>query len=225
MTRIRRRGFVLCGLAVLVAVPATALTVYVAEDGKAVGPFDTAAIKARLGSQEQAGKTLVWMQGMADWAPADQVPALAALVASLPLVPPFEPAKYLIGSWRSDDQPIKVGKTAIMGQILYTFSADGSATFQSSGSRITITTKPGPKPGETQTISESLILNDAFSGTYSVGPSEDGFFLIKMKGKLTDLSGNADEKPLDWRESLELRQAGPNHLRSRYGVNYYKTDG
>jgi len=66
-----------------------AASYFVVIEGKQTGPFDMQT----LGSQASAGRltqqTLVWTQGMAQWMPAGQVSALAAIFAGVP--PPLPP--------------------------------------------------------------------------------------------------------------------------------------
>jgi membrane protease subunit (stomatin/prohibitin family) len=66
-----------------------AATYFVAIEGKQTGPFDmqTLASQASMGRLTQ--QTLVWTQGMAQWTPAGQVPALAGIFANVP--PPLPP--------------------------------------------------------------------------------------------------------------------------------------
>ena len=51
--------------------------VYAAVDGKQAGPFGAAALEARIEAGTITRDTLVWMQGMDDWAPASEVEAVA----------------------------------------------------------------------------------------------------------------------------------------------------
>jgi membrane protease subunit (stomatin/prohibitin family) len=62
---------------------------FVAIEGKQAGPFDlqTLASQAAMGRLTQ--QTLVWTQGMAQWTPAGQVPALEGIFANVP--PPLPP--------------------------------------------------------------------------------------------------------------------------------------
>lgn len=62
---------------------------YVAIGGVQSGPFDLATISSQVASGRITAQTLVWTQGMAQWTPAGQVPALAGVVASVP--PPLPP--------------------------------------------------------------------------------------------------------------------------------------
>jgi membrane protease subunit (stomatin/prohibitin family) len=68
----------------------SAVTFFVAMDGKQAGPFDVAT----LGQHAQRGlllrSSLVWKQGMASWTPAENVPELQSLFAAMP--PPLPPA-------------------------------------------------------------------------------------------------------------------------------------
>ncbi len=51
-------------------------------DGKALGPFDLAALAQRVKDGLLRADTLVWREGMAAWAGAAQVPEVAALVGN-----------------------------------------------------------------------------------------------------------------------------------------------
>lgn len=55
--------------------------------GKATGPYSTQQLQAGVVSGEVNAATLVWSTGMAEWAPAGQVPALASLF-DVPPPPP-----------------------------------------------------------------------------------------------------------------------------------------
>ena len=219
-----RRALLLSGLAALLtATEAVALSVYVAEDGQVSGPFDEAALKARLESRTKAAATLVWMQGMADWTPASKVPALAALVAGLPLDAPFDPAAYLVGAWVSDDHAMGSGKNAFVGKISVVFAANGSFTMQITGNRTTLKAIPAPQPGAPPMESEYLYWDISTVGTYVLRQQADGSFEVTMKGTVTDNSVNADGNALKGEEVREFRRMGPDHMQTRYGVNYRRT--
>jgi membrane protease subunit (stomatin/prohibitin family) len=66
-----------------------AATYFVAIEGKQTGPFDIQALAAQASSGRLTQQTLVWTQGMAQWTPAGQVPALAGIFANVP--PPLPP--------------------------------------------------------------------------------------------------------------------------------------
>lgn len=60
---------------------------YVARDGAATGPFDTVVLRSMASTGELETSTLVWKEGMTDWAAAGNLQELAALFAG-PAVPP-----------------------------------------------------------------------------------------------------------------------------------------
>lgn len=62
---------------------------FVAVGGQRTGPFDIQAISAQASAGTLTQQTLVWTQGMAQWTPAGQVPALASVFAGVP--PPLPP--------------------------------------------------------------------------------------------------------------------------------------
>jgi membrane protease subunit (stomatin/prohibitin family) len=66
-----------------------AATYFVAIEGKQTGPFDMQTLSSQATMGRLTQQTLVWTQGMAQWAPAGQVPALAGIFASVP--PPLPP--------------------------------------------------------------------------------------------------------------------------------------
>ncbi len=68
--------------------PATA-TLHVAIAGKQTGPFDLAALEAKVREGAVTRDSLVWKQGMASWTAAGSVPELASLFAAVP--PPLPP--------------------------------------------------------------------------------------------------------------------------------------
>ncbi len=62
----------------------TASAYFVGIDGKQAGPFDAAALSARVSQGQLTRDTLVWKQGMAGWIKADAVPELQGLFAAVP---------------------------------------------------------------------------------------------------------------------------------------------
>jgi membrane protease subunit (stomatin/prohibitin family) len=66
-----------------------AATYFVAAGGQRTGPFDLQALAAQASAGTLTAQTLVWTQGMAQWTPAGQVPALAQILTSVP--PPLPP--------------------------------------------------------------------------------------------------------------------------------------
>jgi membrane protease subunit (stomatin/prohibitin family) len=62
---------------------------YVGANGQQLGPFDQAGLTAQARGGTLTRGSLVWKNGMAAWTPAEQVPELASLFASIP--PPLPP--------------------------------------------------------------------------------------------------------------------------------------
>jgi membrane protease subunit (stomatin/prohibitin family) len=60
------------------------VTFFVAVNGQQQGPFDVQTIAAKAHSGLIQRNTLVWRQGMANWAPAEQVAELAGAFAAVP---------------------------------------------------------------------------------------------------------------------------------------------
>jgi membrane protease subunit (stomatin/prohibitin family) len=62
---------------------------FVAIEGKQTGPFDVQTLASQAATGRLTQQSLVWAQGMSQWTPAGQVPALAGIFANLP--PPLPP--------------------------------------------------------------------------------------------------------------------------------------
>jgi membrane protease subunit (stomatin/prohibitin family) len=63
---------------------------FVGVNGSQAGPFDLAALSAKVGSGEITRQTLVWRQGMAGWTAAESVADLQSMFAHVP--PPLPPS-------------------------------------------------------------------------------------------------------------------------------------
>ncbi len=57
----------------------SALQYFVGRNGSPTGPFDAATIANQIRSGELKRDMLVWHEGMAQWAPANQIPTIAGL--------------------------------------------------------------------------------------------------------------------------------------------------
>jgi membrane protease subunit (stomatin/prohibitin family) len=62
---------------------------FVAVEGKQTGPFDMQTLASQAAAGRLTQQSLVWTQGMSQWTPAGQVPALAGIFANVP--PPLPP--------------------------------------------------------------------------------------------------------------------------------------
>jgi membrane protease subunit (stomatin/prohibitin family) len=65
-------------------VPPAAAAWHIVEDGKAAGPYDVEALRGKASARTLQRDSLVWSEGMAEWAKAGEVDALRPLFASLP---------------------------------------------------------------------------------------------------------------------------------------------
>lgn len=66
----------------------------IAINGQQYGPYNYAQLQSMVQTNQFTEQTLVWTQGMAQWAPANQVPELSSLfgnAASAPTPPPMPP--------------------------------------------------------------------------------------------------------------------------------------
>lgn len=61
---------------------------YLAVNGQQTGPFDLAKLQEMAGKGEFHRQTLVWKAGLVNWMPAEQVPELKPLLATVPPPPP-----------------------------------------------------------------------------------------------------------------------------------------
>lgn len=64
---------------------------HVAVNGQQAGPYTVPQLQQAVAAGQIDGQTVVWTNGMAAWTPASQVPALAALFAAPPPLPPAAP--------------------------------------------------------------------------------------------------------------------------------------
>ncbi len=65
-------------------VPGAVSPFFLAIGGRQAGPFDFGLLASKVGSGELTRETLVWRQGMTNWAKAGEVPELAALFTAAP---------------------------------------------------------------------------------------------------------------------------------------------
>ena len=69
--------------------PDTAGVAYhVERDGQIDGPYELADLRGRVSHGTLTRETLVWAEGMQEWQPANEIPAVAELFASTPPPPP-----------------------------------------------------------------------------------------------------------------------------------------
>ncbi len=68
--------------------PITQQAYYVAVNGQQTGPFELSKLQQMAAQGQFTRQSMVWAQGMKDWAPAATVSALAQLFAAVPPPPP-----------------------------------------------------------------------------------------------------------------------------------------
>ena len=71
--------------------PPPAAAFHVTANGQTMGPFSLAQMQSGAQAGQINGDSLVWCQGMASWAPAKTVPALASIFQAAPPPPPPPP--------------------------------------------------------------------------------------------------------------------------------------
>ncbi|MCQ2285993.1 MAG: GYF domain-containing protein [Bacteroidales bacterium] len=92
------------------AIKSDVSNVYIANNGQQAGPFSEAEIKKLIGNGIIAQETLIWMPGMAQWTPANQVPTINKLFLlsskltepSVPKAPSIMPVPEVENTIRED---------------------------------------------------------------------------------------------------------------------------
>lgn len=134
---------------------AAAQGIYVVDNGAKNGPFERAELEERAADGRLTGDTLVWMEGMPDWAPAKEVPEVAALLAPPEPEVPTAVQIYLLedGSRTGphDRQTVqeRVDRGIVTGKTLvWTEGMTGWEPLEKEAERlqITVTAKPAPPP-------------------------------------------------------------------------------
>lgn len=218
-----RRAVLFGGLATLVSRYLNAATpgIYITENGEVLGPFDEVTLKDRIKSVAEAEKTLVWHQGMADWKPATQVPALSAFVAALPAETPFDFATHVIGNWLSIDALIEFKSYTYIGRHTLSFGADGTYSGRVYFQYIKQLWKPDPAGGGQQFVDESVYLDRSQSGKYKIEPHDlPGKHIVKFDGETVSLQ-NGDSRKADPEKFGKLFEiVTPDHMTTSLGENF-----
>ena len=148
------------------------IAVYVAQGGKRTGPFDEAGLKGLASKGNLTNETLVWKEGMSDWAPASSISELKKIIAATK--PAFDPKKYLIGTWETA-KPIQVD---IGGGLKGDLS--GTTTYLSDGTSSTYGTLSVMMPQAG--MMNAVITAD---GTYKITPLTEDSFIVKPNLQVT----------------------------------------
>ncbi|UYV37609.1 DUF4339 domain-containing protein [Rhodobacteraceae bacterium D3-12] len=119
--------------------PLPRLNYFVALGGQPSGPFDAAALMDLAGKGSLTGQTLVWTDGMADWAPASGVADMQAILKTAvkpepnPVLPPDNIAKgkaYLTGTWTVQNGMMINGAQQAQFNGSITYKSDGTSAAQ-----------------------------------------------------------------------------------------------
>ena len=119
--------------------PVASLDLYIAMNGQQSGPFNFQVLRGMVASGQFRPDTIVWKQGMVDWAPAGSLQELSSLFANGPgPVNPnpqpnsgFDPQAYVVGRWVSDPAYVDIGDGQQgLAKITFTYNADGTVTSQ-----------------------------------------------------------------------------------------------
>lgn len=236
---LHRRTVLAAGLAMIVPGVGMALEVrvFVAKDGQPTGPYDEAGLRQRIRSRAEAATTLVWHQGMADWAPATQVPALAVLVASLPAETPVDFGHYILGTWTSNDSvipvktPDKPGIQSFVGRSTWIFTPDNTYKISGYAERLRTYSRPLPvPPGASQGgqgpvrpalefVDESVRVSSEVSGTYRIVGTNGTVFTIELDGRQESVVNSEPIPSSSVKSTLTLTMVGPDHMRTAIGEN------
>lgn len=125
---------------------------YAGIGGQPVGPMEEAEIRARIAAGEITGDTLVWTEGMPNWAAAREVEAIAALLPGAPPAPApapapapvasdpaADPSGWLAGRWRAEGETMVegIGLSPMTATLDYrpdgSFRMEGTLTVQIEG--------------------------------------------------------------------------------------------
>ena len=193
---------------------------YVGIAGKPVGPLDEAALREKVASGDLDEDSLVWTEGMADWAPAADVTEIAALLEpEAPAMgakagdgktpkPAAADASGLAGGWEIDGMIKIEGIGYVPADVLQVFNPDGS--YRASGTIISTVPGYGPQPVEmtVETVGSwtARVLADGsveltLHGASSVGVPSLGLAPVKS--------------PVN--ETVIIRVAGPDTLIDQSG--------
>ena len=156
--------------------PAQQLKVFYAVNGQVFGPFNKEQLATKIAAGEVNRKTMVWMEGMADWQAAATVGAVAPLLTAVPPEPKFDAAAFLAGTWESQAPGHFPDGTQYQYAGTITYRADGSMT---GFGTITAQTQYG-----------QFVLNNSIKGTWKVDPKTDNSFILSTNATVTSTTVN-----------------------------------
>lgn len=103
------------------------LAVFVAVQGAATGPFDEARLKDMAAQGQLTAQSMVWKEGMAEWAAATGIPEVKQILDTT--TPKLDVQALLVGSWESPPQ-----QSPMVGYPGATQTISGTTTYGADGS-------------------------------------------------------------------------------------------
>jgi len=189
----------------LPAVPS--ISVFVAQNGAPTGPFDATQLTELARTGALAAGTMVWQEGMADWAAASTVDALKTILADTTVT--LDPMQYLQGTWVS--APTSVPMEGIgngIGNMVVNYEASGAV---SGYGTINVESAYGPMQ---LTVTVQGTYTAQMSGTDAIIVTPNVQITVSMPGQVPNVE--PDKTP------QRLTILSPNTLRDDEGVIYTK---
>ncbi|MFA8385921.1 MAG: GYF domain-containing protein [Pelagibaca sp.] len=150
------------------------MKVFITANGAVNGPFNKAELEAKIASGELNRATLIWIEGMSDWAAAATVPTVAPLLVTAPPPATFDAQGFQVGTWEtSGTGPLPDGSQAQFSENM-TFRADGTISgFGSISSQQTY----GP-----------FVMNLSSTGTWKVQAKTENSYILSLNLTITGTS-------------------------------------
>jgi len=150
------------------------MKVFITSNGTVDGPFNKAQLEAKIASGQLNRTTLVWIEGMTDWAAAATVPTVAPLLATAPPPATFDAQGFQVGTWESTGSgPLPDGSQAQFSENM-TFRADGTVSgFGSISSQQTYGT---------------FVMNLSSTGTWKVQAKTENSYILSLTLTITGTS-------------------------------------
>jgi hypothetical protein len=195
-------------------VPPPIFQVYVAVDGQQVGPLNEEDFKRHVGTPGAAAALMVWMPGMANWAPASTVPALQPIIASIgqtaggTFQQPADPAAYMLGVWISQDFNWTIGETKYSAVIQMKLMPDG----RFEGATLF---RPRDQMDAPLRISHE-------KGTWTAAPGSDGQFSFTRNITYTDVAGLEIIDSGQLEDTWTLMAVDPNRIVSPEDIDFIR---
>ncbi len=187
--------------------PVPQISVFVAQNGAQTGPFDAAQLAELAKSGALTADTLVWQEGMADWAAANTVPALGAILSANP--PAADPVAYLSGRWSGSASGVPIPGVG-NGTVSITSIYNPDNTVSGFGT-VTVNSANGP-----------LAIGVTIDGTYTAKQLDATTILLTPDVRVTySAPGMAPESQQDSTPAT-ITILSPTSFRDSDGIIYSK---